>query len=204
MKQQFLFILLIALCPTLIRAQTNEDTYYLSNELNFGNYLGIDFSLNYVFKNTYSLKAGFSGHVRKPKSQPENYSAGLNGLFSIGTENPYDHLLNYRIDFGTIYNLNPKGTLRLNLSFGLGYTIIKEPNDWQFIETDATINLAENYSYSYTTYNTLSFIINPKLEFPFTRFYGLTISPMVQINKDRTYYGIGIGQMIGILQQKIN
>ena len=189
----------------LITGQNNkEDTYYLSNELNFGNYFGIDYNLNYVLKNKYSLKIGFSGNVRKPKSQPENYSGGLSGLFSLGIENPYDHLLNYRIDFGKIYNLNPKGTIRMNFSFGIGYSIIKEPNNWQFVETDAVINLAENYTYSYRSYSTLSFIINPKIEIPFTRFYGLTISPMIQINKDRTYFGIGIGQMIGLLRKKKN
>ncbi len=205
MKRKISLIILIVLNTQLITAQNNiKDTYYLSYELNLGNYLGVDFNLNYVFKNRYSLKLGFSGNVRKPKSQPEDYSAGLNGLFSVGIENPYDHLLNYRIDFGKIYNLNPQETIRVNFSFGIGYTIIKEPNNWQFTESDAVINLAENYTYSYRSYSTLSFIINPKIEFPFTRFYGLTISPMIQINKDRTYFGIGIGQMIGLLRKKKN
>lgn len=44
-------------------------------------------------------------------------------------------------------------------------------------------------------------IVNPKIEFPFNRFYGLTISPMLQVNKDRIYVGIGIGQMIGFLRR---
>lgn len=205
MKRKILLIILIVLNAQLITAQNNtKDTYYLSNELSLGNYFGVDYNLNYVFKNKYSLKIGFSGNIRKPKSQPKDYSAGLNGLFSVGTENPYDHLLNYKIDFGKIYNLNPQETIRMNFSFGIGYTIIKEPNNWQFIESDAVINLAENYTYSYRNYSTLSFIINPKIEFPFTRFYGLTISPMVQISKDRTYFGIGIGQMIGLLRKKKN
>ena len=64
--------------------------------------------------------------------------------------------------------------------------------------------LTENYTWNYKTHNTLSLIINPKIEFPFTRFYGLTISPMLQINKDRTYVGIGIGQMIGLLRNRKN
>ena len=64
--------------------------------------------------------------------------------------------------------------------------------------------LTENYTWNYKKYNTLSLIINPKIEFPFTRFYGLTISPMLQINKDRTYFGIGIGHMIGLLRKRKN
>ncbi|WP_418603508.1 hypothetical protein [Hwangdonia sp.] len=201
MKRKILLIILIVLNAQLINAQENKkNTYYLSSELNLGNYFGVDYNLNYVFKNNYSLKLGFSGNVRKPKSEPEDFSGGLNGLFSVGIKNPYDHLLNYRIDFGKIYNFNPEGTIRLNFSFGIGYTIIKEPDNWQFVESDTVINLAENYTYSYKSYNTLSFTINPKIEFPITKFFGLSVSPMLQMNKDRTYFGIGLGTMLGKLK----
>ncbi|WP_242082872.1 hypothetical protein [Aestuariivivens sediminis] len=64
--------------------------------------------------------------------------------------------------------------------------------------------LAENYTWDYKKHNAVSLIINPKIEFAFTRFYGLTISPMLQINKDRTYFGVGIGQMIGLLRKRKN
>ena len=36
--------------------------------------------------------------------------------------------------------------------------------------------------------------------FRYKKFLGLTISPMIQINKYRTYFGIGIGQMIGLVR----
>ncbi|HSP84008.1 MAG TPA: hypothetical protein VLN72_09800, partial [Gillisia sp.] len=62
--------------------------------------------------------------------------------------------------------------------------------------------LDENYSYEYHKYHTVSLIINPKIEFPITRIYGLTLSPMILINKDRTYMGIGVGHMIGLLRKK--
>ncbi len=201
MKRKILVVIIIVLNVQLTTAQENKThTYYLSSELNLGNYYGVDFNLNYVFKNKYSLKLGFSGNIRKPKSEPEDYSGGLNGIFHLGIENPYDHLLNYRVDFGRIHNLNQKGTIRANFSIGIGYTIIKEPENWQFIENDASINLAENYTYSYNSYNTLSLVINPKIEFPLTRFFGLSVSPMVQLNKDRTYFGIGLGTMLGKLK----
>ena len=64
--------------------------------------------------------------------------------------------------------------------------------------------LAENYTYEYSKFNTVSLIISPKIEFPFSRIYGLTISPLIQINKDRTYLGVGIGQMMGLLRKRKN
>ena len=52
--------------------------------------------------------------------------------------------------------------------------------------------------------NRISLIINLKIEFPLTRFYGLTISPMIQINKSRTYFGIGIVYMFGLPRETNN
>jgi hypothetical protein len=98
--------------------------------------------------------------------------------------------------------LNNKGTIRANVSIGLGYTYIKEPENWKFIENNTIINLAENYTYSFRSYDTISFLINPKIEFPLTSFFGLSISPMIQINKIRTYYGIGLGTILGKLKEK--
>ena len=51
---------------------------------------------------------------------------------------------------------------------------------------------------------TVSFIFNPKIKIPLRSFFGITISPMVQLNKHRTYEGVWIGTMIGLLRDRIN
>jgi len=201
LKRKILILFLIIHNVQLIIAQNSDiNTYYVTGELSLGNYVGLDYTINYIFKDTYALKLGFSGKIRKPKSAPEDYSGGLNSVFTAGIDFPYDHLLNYDLSFGKIYNFNDSHTIRLNFLIGIGYTIIKEPGNWQFVDNDATINLAENYSYTYRDYNTISFIINPKIEFPLSNFFGLSISPMLQFNKDRTYFGIGFGTMLGKLK----
>lgn len=192
--------LIFSISINLTFAQFDENNViYSSGEVNFGNYVGIDMNLNYVYKEKYSFKIGYTGNLRKPISLPENYSPGLIGIFYFWLINPYDKFENYQIGLGRTYILNEKGTIGANLSFGLGYTTIREPENWEFIK-DA--NFVENYTWNYRMYNTVSLIINPKIEFPFTRYYGFTISPMLQINKDRTYFGIGIGHMIGLLRKK--
>ncbi len=186
-----------------IKAQFSENNaIYYSDGLNFGNYFGVDLNLNYVYKEKYSFKIGYIYDMRKPKSRPDDYSSGLAKALLFGTENPHDLMETYQFALGKIYNLNENGTIRFNLSLGLGYTIIKEPENWQKIENASLIG--ENYTWDYKRQNTISLIINPKIEFPFTTVYGVTISPMVQINKDRTYFGIGVGQMIGILRKRKN
>lgn len=201
MIKRLVIIIFVLKSSWAIAQETDSyNAYYLYSELNLGNYVGVDFNLNYVINNKYSLKLGFSGNIRKPKSEPENFSGGLKGLFSVGIENPYDHLLNYKIDLGRIYNLNPKKTIRANLAVGMGYTIIKEPENWELVESDVLLNLTENYTYTYRSYSTLSLIISPKIEFPITRFFGLSVSPTIQLNKDRSYFGIGLGTLLGKLK----
>jgi len=179
---------------------SDNNAIYQTSEITIGNYIGFVLNANYVFKEKYSFKIGYSGLIRSPKSAPENYTSGLIGILTFGLTNPYDQMENFQILVGKIYHLNEKGTIRANLSIGLGFTVIKEPTNWQALGGNF---LTQNYSYEYHKYNTVSLIINPKIEFPFTRFYGLSISPMIQVNKDRTYIGIGIGQMIGLLRKKL-
>lgn len=195
-------LLAISICVFTIviaKAQTIErDPAYFTAELNLGNYSGIDLNFNYIFKNDYSIRVGYTGNWRRAKSLPENYSPGLFSLFTFFLIDPFDQMQNFQISYGRILYLNEKQTIRANLSIGVGYTVITEPENWQKISPAFFIS---NYSWEYKSHNTVSLIINPKIEFPLTRFYGLTISPMAQISIDRAYYGIGIGQMLGRLKR---
>jgi hypothetical protein len=172
---------------------------YTSAELNMGNYFGVDLSLNYVYNEKYSFRLAYTGNLRTPKSQPEDYTPGFVGIMFFGLANPYDQFENYQIGVGKIYKLNPSGTIRLNLNVGLGYSVITEPENWTKVDNSF---LVENYTWNNHKYGKVSIMINPKIEFAFTRYYGFTLSPMMQITKDRAYFGIGIGQMIGLLRSR--
>lgn len=200
MKQNFILACLFLGFNTVNAQFAREHAIYHSAEISGGNYLGVNVNANYVLRESYSFKIGYSGFIRRPRAAPENYSSGLVGLLSFGFANPYDQMQNIQLMAGKVYKLNPKGSIRANLSMGLGFTIIKEPSNWEPVETGSF--MGQNYTYDYRRYNTLSLLLNPKIEFPFTRFYGLSFSPLLVINKDRTYFGLGIGQMIGLLRGK--
>lgn len=79
--KRIITILICSISINLSYAQFDENNaFYLSNELNLGNYIGVDVNLNYIIKEKYSFKIGCTGNIMKPKSQPENYSSGLIGL----------------------------------------------------------------------------------------------------------------------------
>jgi len=143
-----------------MNAQSKESNkFYASTELNIGNYAGLELDVNFVTKKQNTVKIGFLNLLR-------------------GTQDEELHLdlyQSFQICFGKIYELNPKETVRANISVGLGSTRVNAERS-------------------------VSLIINPKIEFPFTRFFGLTFSPMLQLNKHSSYYGIGVGCVIGALR----
>ncbi|WP_297099734.1 hypothetical protein [uncultured Draconibacterium sp.] len=200
MKKSILLLFLFIFVFSSAKAQFSENNaIYYSDGLSIGNYFGVDVNLNYVYREKYSLKIGYIHNWREPKSQPGDYSAGLAKALLFGAADPHDQMRNYQIAVGKIYLLNESRTIRINFSVGLGYTEIKEPANW--LKTESAF-LAENYTWNYENRNTLSLLINPRIEFPFTTIYGLSLSPMVQINKHRTFFGIGVGQMIGLLRNR--
>lgn len=186
-----------------INAQFSEkNALYSTGEIAFGNYLGMNLNLNYIINEKYSFQIGYSGNIREAKSQPPDFNSGLVGIFTLGfAQFHFDHMDNYQILVGKIYHLDERGHIRFNLAGGMGYTVITEPTNWEPV---AGFTLGNNYTYDTDRHSTVSLIINPKIEFPFTRIVGLTISPMLQINKDRTFIGIGFGTMIGLLRKKTN
>jgi len=133
--KRIVIILIFSISINIVHAQFDENNaIYLTEELNFGNYIGIDIDLNYIYKEKYSFKFGYSGNIRKAKSMPEDYTSGFTGILLLGLANPYDQLENYHIGIGRIHKLNQSGTIRLNASIGLGYTIIREPENWERID----------------------------------------------------------------------
>lgn len=202
MKKSILLLFLLIFSSNSVKAQFSENNaIYYSDGLNIGNYFGVDVNLNYVYREKYSVKIGYIYNWREPKSQPGDYSSGLAKALLFGAAGPHDQMKNYQIAVGKICRLNENRTIRVNLSVGLGYTEIKEPENWHKI---ASSFLSENYTWNYKKQNTFSLIINPRIEFPFTTIYGLSLSPMLQINRHSTYFGIGVGQMIGLLRNRKN
>ncbi len=200
MKRIIILLAVIFTSVTLANAQfAKNNALYAAAELNLGNYFGGDLNLNYVLNEKYSFKLGYTGNFKKPKTLPDDFSTGVTGILVWGLNHPMDQFENYGASVGRIYKINQSGTIRVNLSLGIGYTIFTEPENWEKIN-DKLVHLQENYSYDNIEYKAVSLIVNPKIEFPITRFFGFTISPMLQINKKRTYFGIGIGTMIGLLE----
>ncbi|MGB0883798.1 MAG: hypothetical protein ACPG4W_07775 [Flavobacteriales bacterium] len=195
--KSFVILFIFLINSAIANAQFGkEHAIYVSSDLSFGMYFGIDLNLNYMYKETYSLRLGLSGFVRDSKTTPKDYNPGLELLPFTG---PIDQLVNYQLCVGKIKLLNPKGTIRLNQFVGLAYTLISEPDN--YVKGSSGF-FSDNYDWEFEKHHVLSLLINPKFEFAFTRYFGLSISPILLINKDRVNIGVGAGTMFGLLRKR--
>lgn len=103
------------------------------------------------------------------------------------------------IMFGKVNYLNQKRTLRANMSAGIGISTNNKYEQWKRRD-----NTEGGYNYSWETlqHTSVSLVLNPKLEFPFTRFIGLYLSARVQINRNFSFVRFGVGASIGILRTR--
>ncbi|MCU0460380.1 MAG: hypothetical protein MUE37_14995, partial [Bacteroidales bacterium] len=187
MKQTVLILLLVS-CALPVNAQFGENNaLYIGNEFNVGGYFGVDISLNYLYQEKYSVRLGYTTNTRIAKSIPSDYSPGIVGILTLGMNTPSDNFRSIHLDFGFIKKLNDAGTARMNLSVGLGFVSTKEPVNWQ--KTDGF--MTENYTWDYETDHSVSLVVNPKFEFPFSRYWGLSISPMLQVYDGGTFFVVG-------------
>lgn len=167
---------------------------YLSTEVDLGNYIGVSMNLNYTLKGSYSFKVGVVGNIRSARNEPADYTSGLITIATFGLGRPMETVGSVNVAAGKIYYLNQAESIRLNAAVGIGFTEIQTIENWQ---KNPNSFLGENYTYDKVKKNTVSLIINPKVELTLGKVFGFSVSPMAVINGKSNYYGVGLGYIIG-------
>ena len=81
-------------------------------------------------------------------------------------------------------------------------TKLQMPVNWTKFEDNGGMQIGRNYDFDYEKSRMIGLIFSPKVEFAFTRYFGLSASPQLVWNKEFTYYGIGVGYMLGFIRTK--
>jgi hypothetical protein len=197
---------ILLLCSVLflstgLRAQFLDNNFiYVNAGLSGGNYIGATLSLSHIYKEKLIFQLGYSDFLRNARSQPDDYEGGVIDALLWGTLSPTDQLRSYEFMMGKVKVLNQKGTTRLNLKAGLSYTQVIEPINFKRVDMSF---LGPNYSFEYGLRNSVGILVNPELEFPFSRFFGLSVSPFLSLGNQHTNVGIGFKTMAGILRNRI-
>lgn len=169
---------------------------YFQHGFSLGTHLGISTSLNYIYKNTYSLEFGGRFYGQKSKERPSDFKGGIATGLTLGIADGNDLYTDIHVLAGRIIPLNIPGR-RLNLKAGLSYTDVTKSVNFQ---SKGESIFGGNYSYDEHRFSTMSIIINPILEYPFSQFVGLYVSGQLIVNKESAFFGVGCGVIYGLLR----
>lgn len=169
---------------------------YASGDVMVGNYKGGDLGINYIFDNKYSIKFGFSASDKQTTFLPSNYLKSSGYETPPNSTLPKENLENFHLMVGRVITLNSKKDFRIIIQGGPGLSISRVPINWHWRENKL---FRTNYDYDIQQKKKLNLIINPKIEFPFASIIGLSFGPMFMIDKEKSFFGAGIGIMYGII-----
>ncbi|NIJ43596.1 hypothetical protein FHR24_000035 [Wenyingzhuangia heitensis] len=190
MKKTLLLLLLV-----VIRGYAQEEkskpinAFYAAGSLEVGNHLGFDVSVNYIYKNKYSFSLGRLGMLygsdNYPSDKDDTDGLGFEGIDDAG------HIY---FSIGRIIEIKNSDKFRFNLSMGLART--SGYREYNYTRGEKTNN-GYYYNSEFEDYHIYSVILNPKFEFVKFSASGLYISPKVILNKKKSFYGVGLGLMLG-------
>ncbi|NOR73944.1 MAG: hypothetical protein GQ525_02170 [Draconibacterium sp.] len=169
---------------------------YTTGDVVIGNYKGGDLGINYIYNNEYSITFGFSATSKESASFPSHFLKSTENEIPANFNIPNENLENFHFMIGRVFNLDSKERVRIILQGGPGISTIKEPIFGDI--SDGNLYNPNN-NIGFQKKKKLSLIINPKIEFPIAYLVGFSIGPMLIHNDEKTFFGIGIGFMYGII-----
>jgi hypothetical protein len=161
----------------------------LSTEGNFGNYSGPTIGFNYLSKQKISFQLGI--HTLYDEIDQHQGESIFGGEYNATNEFRGFHFL-----VGKVFS--SEGSPRLNLSAGIGSTMTKKAVSSQ-LKTSSYFGWHYS-SIEYQESQSLTFIFNPKIEFPFSEIFGISLTSHLMVNKDAFAFGFGIGFLLGALK----
>lgn len=192
MKRIGIGLFIVVLMWVNVGYAQEKRAFYLSSELEVGNYIGLGLDLNYIYKDKYSFSIGIQEQLSRPSNFPKDYDSSddlpFTGLKSIGAR---------RFLVGRIFYFDSKRLTRLNLQIGVSSNIVEKPTNWERRE-----QTSEGYRYSYRNdkNRSVGFVISPSIEFPLFNVVGFKVAPKVHFTKGEVFVGLGLGILLGDLK----
>jgi len=197
-KLKTILILITFILPKLLVAQFQENNaYYFEFDIKRGGEQnGVNFALNYIFKNKYSTQLKVGRHAIAGGCVPPDYigsSWGKNGE----NKKPKEIIKPVELLIGKIVKLHKENVFRVNVKIGIGFNEFQIP--YRFKHKTDLLFYNSNYTYETKIQKNIGFVINPSLDIAVTENLGLSFSPYANFNNYRTIYGSQFGVVIGFL-----
>jgi hypothetical protein len=158
-----------------------------------GSTLGIGW--NMIYSNHWGGSISYGNYNKKAKELPDDYQAG----YPIGNENPVDELYSLSIRILREFPLSAK-LIRFGVECGPSLILYIRAHFLYDIHGGGNYsNYGITYSYQYSA----GLSLRAKAEFPLTRFLGLELAAISNINKYQSYVGVDLNLTLGYVRDRI-
>lgn len=205
MKYLYRLFILAFLFSQQIYGQFWENNYLYGNiGITGGNYFGANVGANLIFNEKYFINVGILSLQTESNEKPNGYSAG-SGILGSGDSDIMDRYNTPFVTAGYVLKLSSK--FRVIFDGGLGLQFRHYATDFKVHESNGTFGgfdygSSPSHDFEWKDDVSAAFIINPRLEFLLSHIYGVGISPLFILNKNETFIGIGIHNIIGSIRKR--
>lgn len=192
-----IYFILFFFLSLQVKGQFSENhNIYTQSGFSLGTHLGIHGSIDYIYKNTYSLSVGARLYGQKSKQRPSDFKGGFASAISLGLADGNDLYTDVYVLVGRVLPINIPER-RLNLRAGLSFTDVTKAINFQPIEKSI---LGGNYSFDNHRFSTVSLVLNPTLEYTFSQVLGISVYGLCIVNKETVNVAVGCGMIYGFLR----
>ena len=135
--------------------------------------------------------------TRNSPNTPSDYQPGFVAI-GEGYGRVPEYLTTVGITAGKMTLLSPYA--RLNIKAGVGYARLNAPEHFVLKPKDI-LNFGSNYTYERHTHSGWALFVQPSVEFPLTRHFGIAVSPFVNINQFHPVFGVELATQLGYLRE---
>ncbi len=189
---------IILLCVIVIFAincfAQQQNLLYMEAGAGGGTHVSFKFGLNYVFYESNVVSALLFSNFKNDPSVPGDYQRDLFG------GRPKDYMTIGAFMYGKmLYSIDRE--VRYNLRGGLALGNVTTPVNFRKRYTYSYL-FGSNYDYDQDTKNTAGVVLNPTIEFPFGRAFGLSVGLFSVISAEMSSFGVEGSMLIGRVRHK--
>jgi hypothetical protein len=210
------FILAFAVISNAQYVYQKHGTYYY-DELGvvLGNQACLKNATSVMFDNKFIITLGYYYTSRQSPYLPSDYNTGT-GLFEISDVLPQQTTSMYGLMVGKVFAA-PNRKTRVILRGGFCFGVASTPQNFRRTPTVAdpyavftsgfsTLLFGNGASYTYDVVDehTSGLIINPTVEFPLSRFFGLSTGLFANLNSVSSTFGLDVNIIFGKCRSRID
>ncbi len=178
------------------------DRLYLKETIGSGTHFNAGFSIHFISKDGYSVAVQGVYETKEAHTLPKDYKGGtFGGIFGP----PSTTLITGGVLLGRVRDTKSK-LIRFDLRAGINYGYITRPVKFRPPEPSPSYGFklfsSPNYDYDMEKKWFVGIVINPTIDFTFTRYIGLSLGLRANINPQEIPLTVEVGFLIGNLRGK--